>query len=159
MKHLLILFFLVCPLACAPAAEQILLSDGAYAASTMPSLYTVPAGQSAVLEAIALSGSSAQLRVGGARIPAHALAGRITAPAGTQIRVDADNGESGSLAFAQLRVAPVSGSTVTIPAEGGPVRVILESSADLLTWTPSAPGEYGEGTDRRFFRVRLEAAP
>jgi hypothetical protein len=56
--------------------------------------------------------------------------------------------------------APTTGpvNTVVIPENAtGPVNVILESSTDLLTWTPVLPGTYSSSTQRRFFRVRAVA--
>ncbi|SRR6266567_4286353 len=48
-------------------------------------------------------------------------------------------------------------NAVVIPADsGGPVKIILESSTDLITWTPAIPGTYGTSTEKRFFRVRAE---
>lgn len=49
----------------------------------------------------------------------------------------------------------VPSTAVVIPADAsGPVNIILESSTDLLTWTPASPGSYGSSTAKRFFRVR-----
>jgi len=46
-------------------------------------------------------------------------------------------------------------NAVVIPADSaGPVEIVLESSADLLSWTPALPGVYGTSTTNRFFRVR-----
>ncbi len=56
--------------------------------------------------------------------------------------------------------APTTGplNTVVIPENAtGPVTVLLESSTDLLTWTPVLPGTYSSSTNRRFFRVRAVA--
>ena len=48
-------------------------------------------------------------------------------------------------------------TAVVVPADaGGPVNVVLESSTDLITWTPALPGSYGTSTQKRFFRVRAE---
>lgn len=48
-------------------------------------------------------------------------------------------------------------SSVVIPADNnGPVQIILESSADFITWNPALPGLYGTTTTNRFFRVRAE---
>jgi hypothetical protein len=53
---------------------------------------------------------------------------------------------------------PPSGAVV-IPADsGGPVNIILESSADLINWYPSLPGTYGVNYTNRFFRVRAQRA-
>ena len=48
-------------------------------------------------------------------------------------------------------------SAVVIPDDlGAPVKIILESSTDLITWVPAEPGTYGTSTQKRFFRVRAE---
>ena len=49
----------------------------------------------------------------------------------------------------------IPASAVVIPADSnGSVRIILESSADLITWTEANPGLYGSSSSKRFFRVR-----
>jgi hypothetical protein len=49
----------------------------------------------------------------------------------------------------------VPSGTVVIPTDAtGPVRIILESSTDLVTWTEANPGTYGRDNPKRFFRVR-----
>ena len=49
----------------------------------------------------------------------------------------------------------IPASAVVIPADStGSVRIILESSVDLITWTEANPGTYGSSTSKRFFRVR-----
>ena len=46
-------------------------------------------------------------------------------------------------------------SAVVIPTDAtGPVKIILESSTDLVTWTEANPGTYGASTTKRFYRVR-----
>ena len=46
-------------------------------------------------------------------------------------------------------------TAVVIPADAsGPVRIILESSPDLLNWTDALPGTYASSSSNRFFRVR-----
>jgi hypothetical protein len=51
----------------------------------------------------------------------------------------------------------VPSTAVVIPADnGGPVTIILESSVDLVNWTPALPGTYGTSTSNRFFRVRAQ---
>jgi hypothetical protein len=71
------------------------------------------------------------------------------------------NTSSESKAFTVLKITEISQSevipknTVVIPADSsGPVEIILESSEDLITWTPADSGAYGKGRDKRFFRVR-----
>jgi hypothetical protein len=50
-------------------------------------------------------------------------------------------------------LVPLTG--VVIPADGGgPVEIRLESSIDMIEWTPTQPGVFGTSTERRFFRVR-----
>jgi len=47
-------------------------------------------------------------------------------------------------------------NSVVIPQDpAGSFQVILESSADLLTWTPVAPGTFSGSTAQRFFRTRI----
>jgi hypothetical protein len=47
-------------------------------------------------------------------------------------------------------------NSVVIPQDpAGSFQVILESSADLITWTPVAPGTYSGSTAQRFFRTRI----
>lgn len=69
--------------------------------------------------------------------------------------------QSESKAFTVLKITEISKSevipknTVVIPADSsGPVEIILESSEDLITWTPADSGSYGKGRAKRFFRVR-----
>lgn len=46
-------------------------------------------------------------------------------------------------------------TAVVIPNDnGGPVTIVLESSTDLINWTPALPGTYGTTSSNRFFRVR-----
>lgn len=71
------------------------------------------------------------------------------------------NAASESKAYAVLKITEptseevIPKNCVVIPADAaGPVEIILESSQDLITWTPAAPGTYGKGHGKRFFRVR-----
>jgi hypothetical protein len=49
----------------------------------------------------------------------------------------------------------VPSGTVVIPTDSvGPVRIILESSTDLVNWAEANPGTYAKDNPRRFFRVR-----
>jgi hypothetical protein len=46
--------------------------------------------------------------------------------------------------------------SVVIPQDpAGSYQVILKSSADLLTWTPVAPGTFSGSTAQQFFRTRI----
>jgi hypothetical protein len=71
----------------------------------------------------------------------------------------------GAAAFCTVELSEADGSflpsnAVVIPADsGGPVNIILESSADLVNWTAALPGLYGTSTKNRFFRVRAVRAP
>jgi hypothetical protein len=52
--------------------------------------------------------------------------------------------------------SPQPSTGVVIPSDGaGPVRVILESSSDLVTWSEALPGTYGRTETKRFFRLRI----
>jgi hypothetical protein len=49
----------------------------------------------------------------------------------------------------------IPSTAVVIPNDnGGPVTIIMESSTDLISWTPALPGNYGTTSSNRFFRVR-----
>ena len=77
----------------------------------------------------------------------------ITGPATIQI-------ESGSgfraLATFSITRAGLSSPPAAIPQEVGTTwDVILESSSDLINWTPTNPGEYGGAEPKRFFRTRM----
>jgi hypothetical protein len=51
----------------------------------------------------------------------------------------------------------IPNTAVVIPADSsGPVTIILESSVDLVNWTPAQPGTYGTTSTNRFFRVRAQ---
>jgi hypothetical protein len=53
--------------------------------------------------------------------------------------------------------ATTPSTAVVIPADsGGPVTIVLESSVDLVNWTPALPGTYGTSATNRFFRVRAQ---
>jgi hypothetical protein len=46
-------------------------------------------------------------------------------------------------------------NAVVIPSDSnGPVNIIMESSPDMVNWTPALPGTYGTTATNRFFRVR-----
>lgn len=48
-------------------------------------------------------------------------------------------------------------NTVVIPDDtNGPVTIILESSADMVSWVAANPGTYGTTSSNRFFRVRAQ---
>ena len=55
--------------------------------------------------------------------------------------------------------AGLPSTAVVIPSQqSGPVNIILESSTDLVNWTPASPGTFGGGVStNRFFRVRAQA--
>ena len=49
---------------------------------------------------------------------------------------------------------------VVIPDDNsGDYDVVLESSSDMVTWTPTQPGQFDAATTKRFFRVRLAKRP
>ena len=52
----------------------------------------------------------------------------------------------------------IPANAVVIPTDAtGPVQIVLESSSDLVNWTSSLPGTYGNTYSNRFFRVRAIA--
>lgn len=88
---------------------------------------------------------------------------RISGPAQIRIRavVQPNPMESGDLAHTLVvdlkDKTPLQNpsGTVVVPADAtGPVRIVLESSIDLITWNDALPGTYASATQRRFFRVR-----
>jgi hypothetical protein len=66
----------------------------------------------------------------------------------------------GSPMFTTLKIARndepfVPNGAVLVPADtAGPVNVIMESSTNLVTWTPALPGTYGSTSMNQYFRVR-----
>lgn len=47
-------------------------------------------------------------------------------------------------------------NVVVIPDDNtGDYDVLLESSTDMVHWTPTTPGQFDAGNTKRFFRVRL----
>jgi hypothetical protein len=51
-------------------------------------------------------------------------------------------------------LAPSNAVVIPAAANGPSFNVILEQSADLLTWTAASPGTYTPSTEKRFFRCR-----
>jgi len=94
--------------------------------------------------------------------PAPVVAGPATITLNEQV-----NGNGlGQLAFCTIQTTSTvqtasstftPSTAVVIPNDaGGPVTIILESSVDLVNWTPALPGTYGTSTTNRFFRVRAQ---
>ena len=55
-----------------------------------------------------------------------------------------------------LAVPTQASNVAVIPEdENGQYEVILESSTDMITWTPANAGTYGGTTTKRFFRTRI----
>ena len=66
---------------------------------------------------------------------------------------------SATKAYVTLAIHRVSSPTTpaAIPAEPGQnFAVVMESSSDLIYWTPAAPGSYAGTEPKRFFRVRID---
>ena len=54
----------------------------------------------------------------------------------------------------------VPSTAVVIPNDAeGQFEVILESSIDMITWTPAMPGTYASNNPNRFFRTRIVKKP
>ncbi len=67
------------------------------------------------------------------------------------------NGYAFTLAVSEPGKDPTSvpTGTVVIPSDSaGPVRIVLESSTDLVNWVEANPGTYAKDHPNRFFRVR-----
>jgi len=86
----------------------------------------------------------------------------IAGPATIQLSVTIPAGANSVKALCTLKITRAAdeirpSTAVVVPADSaGPVNIILESSVDLITWTPALPGSYGSTTQKRFFRVRAE---
>jgi hypothetical protein len=73
--------------------------------------------------------------------------------------VHSSDATSGLATFTISR-AGISSPPASIPQEGGTSwDVILESSSDLVNWTPANPGEYSGTEPKRFFRTRIVKKP
>lgn len=78
----------------------------------------------------------------------------------TKIVAKNRNGVSGvaytfSIARPGSEPTTLPSSTVVIPSDStGPVRIILESSTDLVNWVEANPGTYAKDQPNRFFRIR-----
>ncbi len=79
----------------------------------------------------------------------------IAGPATLQLRNSGDYVATFSITRAGIASPPAA-----IPQEGGTTwDVILESSSDLMNWTPANPGEYSGTEPKRFFRTRMVKKP
>jgi hypothetical protein len=82
------------------------------------------------------------------------LTGAVIAGPAT-IRLIKSGSNKGIATFSITR-AGLSSPPAAIPQEAGTTwNVILESSSDLINWTPTNPGEYGGTEPKRFFRTRM----
>lgn len=57
--------------------------------------------------------------------------------------------------FSVTRVGTASNPSAIPQEAGSNFQVILESSSDLVNWTPANPGEYSGTEAKRFFRTRI----
>ncbi len=66
----------------------------------------------------------------------------------------------GSSSFATLEIQPASfppDKALTVGSNAGNVRVTMESSTDLVNWTPAVNGAvYTNSPDARFFRIKVD---
>ena len=64
------------------------------------------------------------------------------------------------LATFEISRAGIASPPAAIPQEAGTTwNVILESSSDLINWTPANPGNYTGTEPKRFFRTRIVKNP
>jgi len=85
----------------------------------------------------------------------------VAGPAEIQLRFFGETNDKGiaTIQIVNTDQSFIPSGAVVIPADsGGPVNIILESSTDLITWTPALAGTYGTSTTNRFFRVRAQRA-
>jgi hypothetical protein len=85
----------------------------------------------------------------------------VVGPATINLSYTNSNTTGAGLAFITIQTSSSTSITpstaVVIPNDGGgPVTIILESSVDLINWTPALPGTYGTANSNRFFRVRAQ---
>lgn len=67
---------------------------------------------------------------------------------------------STGLATLNITRSGITSPPAAIPLEAGTTwNVILESSSDLVNWTPANPGEYSGTEPKRFFRTRMVKKP
>ena len=82
----------------------------------------------------------------------------ITGPATIQMNLTYPN--SVGLASFEISRAGNASPPAAIPQEAGTTwNVILESSSDLVNWTPANPGNYSGTEPKRFFRTRMVKNP
>jgi hypothetical protein len=82
----------------------------------------------------------------------------ISGPATIQFSLDAPNAKG--LATFEINRAGIASPPAAIPQEAGTTwNVILESSSDLINWTPANPGNYSGTEPKRFFRTRMVKNP
>jgi hypothetical protein len=82
----------------------------------------------------------------------------VAGPATIRLREGGTN-TAGRKSYATFSIHRVSSPTTpaAVPAEPGQnFTVVMESSSDLVSWTPAAPGTYAGTEPKRFFRVRID---
>lgn len=84
----------------------------------------------------------------------------IAGPATIVLRCSSDSNLSAGLATFRITRAGIASPPAAIPQEADTKwDVILESSSDLVNWTPANPGEYTGTEPKRFFRTRMVKKP
>ena len=160
MKRRLLLVAAILSLAVANAAEYVALAVG----GTNPAERIINLDPQDLVEVVAFSGNAKfymTLPDGSvsSSVAAYSQAKYVYAGI-TRIRFLSMN----STGFCVLKItrngtvtnpsAPSNVAVIPNDAEGD-FEVILESSVDLVTWTPANPGTFGGDTPRRFFRTRI----
>lgn len=84
----------------------------------------------------------------------------VSGPATITLQGASSGGGVGSV-LCTIQTTPVNqvnftpNNAVVIPNDSnGSVNVIMESSSDMVNWTPALPGTYGTSYSNRFFRIR-----
>lgn len=84
----------------------------------------------------------------------------IAGPATIMFRAGTSASAITYLATLQITRSGIASPPAAIPQEAGTKwDVILESSSDLINWTPANPGEYSGTEPKRFFRTRMIKKP
>lgn len=167
MRHPLPILLCLLPLQLLPAEDVTLVASATrdsnnYFVPGYSETITLNAGDTARLEGFFPSvgipadylyfevviGSATFLRRSGSYSDPLVLAG----PATVRLQMTQGNG----FATFSITRAGLASPPAAIPQEAGTTwEVILESSSDLINWTPANPGQYGGIEPKRFFRTRM----
>jgi len=172
MKTLLLLAMLcAAPLARAGTITNLTLSS--ISNQTVTRTISLGVGQSAAVIQFFGQPTLVTAIAAGVRVQAGQVADasrKFIGPASFEFSLNGESQPDGTyVAIITLEIDPVPAqpppilnipsNAVVIPADSaGPVTILLESSADLVTWNSALPGTCGTSSTNRFFRVRAVRA-